>query len=599
MLLKHPALGADVDNDGLSDVFSWEILTNNSELRVARHEFDADGGLTEVWVWSSTSEPDLLNQQPLNDWPFAAADFDGDGTADLAFVLQFSFSTTTVIVLDGDTGELLWSVPMGPRDGVYHPLIGLDVAADGVYGDSDGVLDVVRSARGVVQGLEYPTQNVTEVSVGVSESNGMFVDLGTDGIPELVTARLNSASDPIIEAWSLLPTIARIWGPVAAPSLPPDVEQAIASLDVNGDGVADVLYASAASGIDALSGVDGTPIDGFPIYMASGDESEEPPLQHQPITAVIVADLDGDGLMEAIVGSRTGYVYAINVEAGEDRGMAWSFYVGAEVISLATGDVDGDGEIELLVSCNDGVARVVDGLGVALNILEPLPDDCIAGEIVTVSGTSTAIETVDITVLGALAAEGVPVSDDGTWSVEIEVPLVAGLIEILAAGLVAGNEIVFDLLLIQSKADLDSDGVTACGGDCDDEEAAVAPGLAEICDGLDNDCDPSTDEDADEDGDTFSICDGDCDDADDQVAAGLPEICDDSLDNDCDGLVDAEDDDCSSVGDDDDDDDVPVVGDCSDCGDCSVGAGPGSNLLGVLLLVGLGALRRRRSFSIS
>ena len=40
------------------------------------------------------------------------------------------------------------------------------------------------------------------------------------------------------------------------------------------------------------------------------------------------------------------------------------------------------------------------------------------------------------------------------------------------------------------------------------------PGAAEECDGIDNDCDPSTDELVDGDGDGDSVCDGDCDDGD-------------------------------------------------------------------------------------
>ena len=36
--------------------------------------------------------------------------------------------------------------------------------------------------------------------------------------------------------------------------------------------------------------------------------------------------------------------------------------------------------------------------------------------------------------------------------------------------------------------DFDGDGVTETDGDCDDTRAQVAPGLPEVCDALDNDC---------------------------------------------------------------------------------------------------------------
>jgi hypothetical protein len=44
-------------------------------------------------------------------------------------------------------------------------------------------------------------------------------------------------------------------------------------------------------------------------------------------------------------------------------------------------------------------------------------------------------------------------------------------------------------------ADADGDGSSTCDGDCDDDEPDSLPGLAEVADGLDNDCDGLVDED--------------------------------------------------------------------------------------------------------
>ncbi len=118
-----------------------------------------------------------------------------------------------------------------------------------------------------------------------------------------------------------------------------------------------------------------------------------------------------------------------------------------------------------------------------------------------------------------------------------------------------------------SKLDEDDDGVSAAE-DCDDQDASIYPGAEELCDSLDNNCDGAADEglatawypDADTDGygdegamiEQCEPVDGavstgaDCDDADAGVNPDAVEQCD-SLDNDCDGLTDDDDDEVSGA----------------------------------------------------
>ncbi|MCB9602552.1 MAG: putative metal-binding motif-containing protein [Sandaracinus sp.] len=98
-----------------------------------------------------------------------------------------------------------------------------------------------------------------------------------------------------------------------------------------------------------------------------------------------------------------------------------------------------------------------------------------------------------------------------------------------------------------------SDAPTVCAGvatatwatqatDCDDSRASVSPGAPEVCDGLDNDCDPDTfafGEDDDDDGYADAACGGD--DCDDTCPTCHPDVMDelcDGLDNDCDEGID-------------------------------------------------------------
>jgi len=109
------------------------------------------------------------------------------------------------------------------------------------------------------------------------------------------------------------------------------------------------------------------------------------------------------------------------------------------------------------------------------------------------------------------------------------------------------------------EVDGDGDGSFACV-DCDDGDATLFPGQIEACDGLDNDCNGVADADplgeVDGDSDGFRSC-AECDDGDSLTFPGATEQCD-GADNDCNGAVP------SNEGDVDLDGVMPCAGDCDD-----------------------------------
>jgi hypothetical protein len=172
------------------------------------------------------------------------------------------------------------------------------------------------------------------------------------------------------------------------------------------------------------------------------------------------------------------------------------------------------------------------------------------------------------------------------WSSSVVMLWLVGCFSVVTWSFVDGDEVcdgedndldgVVDEDFVQ-YADVDGDGfgdaaaaVVSCeeasgfvldDGDCDDQDARLNPEGEEVCDGVDNNCDDLTDNDAidartyyvDEDGDGFGdegasglaceiplgalIVGGDCDDGDASVNPEAVEVCDE-VDNDCDGLTD-------------------------------------------------------------
>jgi hypothetical protein len=110
--------------------------------------------------------------------------------------------------------------------------------------------------------------------------------------------------------------------------------------------------------------------------------------------------------------------------------------------------------------------------------------------------------------------------------------------------------IKFAIYLGDYVVDSDGDGEDPFveGGDCNDNDMNIGPDQAEVPDnGKDDDCDGLADEDdqnmpsqatTNTDGDAYTIAMGDCDDTNAMVNPGQAEICGDGLDNDCDGVAD-------------------------------------------------------------
>jgi hypothetical protein len=260
-------------------------------------------------------------------------------------------------------------------------------------------------------------------------------------------------------------------------------------------------------------------------------------------------------------------------------------------------------EAELEIWVDGGGGLVVTGYGARQAVCDAAPtvasmlpvvcDDAdVEGATLTVDDPTHPVsdEVLDFTMAAyihsdtsptlAVDGDGLMLASDGNWAVAVRdhglgrvvylAPVYMGKTTYGSAYLRSGEE---DQLLEEAVAwaggciDADGDGGldAGCGGDdCDDTDAAVYLGAAEVCNAIDDDCDGVVpDTEIDDDGDGLAECEGDCDDTDDTL--NLDDLDGDgasSCDGDCDDLdpamnLDDTDGDGWSLCDEDCDDDDP------------------------------------------
>ena len=121
------------------------------------------------------------------------------------------------------------------------------------------------------------------------------------------------------------------------------------------------------------------------------------------------------------------------------------------------------------------------------------------------------------------------------WALDVETPHdVGGCGDPDGIGVI---DIGQQVAVLVQDGDIDGDGWTTSAGDCDDEDPGRHPGVTDLCNGTDDDCDGQVDEvSTDADGDGYSDC-VDCDDSDPTVHPFAADICGDVIDRDCDGEI--------------------------------------------------------------
>jgi hypothetical protein len=384
---------ADVDGDGRIDIVAANELSNDVTLFVQR----ADGSFFEpsppllvgrtpngiaiadvtgdrrmdiVTVNSDSNDVSILAQAPdgtfpeigrslptgLTPYALVVEDVTGDGINDIVTVNQGS-NDATLLPGNGSGGFL---PPLSFAVGAYPSAI----AAAHVDGDrrldllvANSLESSVSVLRGLPDGTFLERQSTTAGSYPYAVA---IADMDGDGRDDLVTANHYSNDVSIL--------LGRGDGTFSRQL----VEQvgsrprALALADVNGDGRVDIVTAD--SGHEILVGQTFLTPGSVTILYGLGDGTFDAPVSllmgHHP-AAVTVGDLDGDGLSDLIVADVAyTYVEAIDsfvAEPGTVRVLMQrrgrfvqerpSRTIGRNPAALVAEDVDSDGRIDVVVTC--------------------------------------------------------------------------------------------------------------------------------------------------------------------------------------------------------------------------------------------------------
>ncbi len=304
---------ADADGDGVNEVI---IASMDGKVYCIN-------GITgaQKWVYSTRNK---IRCSP------AVGDLDGDGKPEVVF----GNDDDTIYCLDGVTGTRKWFNYLGPSEGIIWsgPAIA-DV-------DGDAQKEVVFTSMTTCSGCPkcFALNGATGavewefVIIYQSRSSPAVGDVDGDGQAEVVWG----AND--YKVYCLRGTDGtKKWEFLTSSSPSSWVQSSPVIINVDGGTDVEVIVGSDCDSLFCLRGTDGTKKWSLKL---SGDVQSSP----------AVGDCDGDGALDVCVGSMNGYAYCVNGATGVIK---WSVYLSPMLASVSTpvslADIDKDGKLEVLV----------------------------------------------------------------------------------------------------------------------------------------------------------------------------------------------------------------------------------------------------------
>jgi hypothetical protein len=362
-------------------------------------------GVDGVYVWLNLGggrfAPPIRSSAATQLWvgsPPVVADFDGDGKKDLvvlrALSPQANLVWDLVLFLGDGTGRFREAGTVGPA-GLISSLVTGDFDGDGrpdlafLLGPYPADVVILRN-EGAGRFTEWP-----HVSLSIARSL-VAADFDCDGKTDLVVNQCGGAV--------LLHSYGNGWFAPStvipdSPSSCPWVLSALAAADLNGDGVPDLIRTQTYKYI-------GLSVD---VFLGDGRGAFAQPPGATAFINVFpasrlgaeVADLDGDGLPDVVIGVPG----AVAVLRGDGKGGLGTpaFLTASPSGALLAADFDGDGLADLLASSGlllfntcraDGFERL---LNVPVLVSTPGAAGAVWGSDIAITNAGTTAATLDLT----------------------------------------------------------------------------------------------------------------------------------------------------------------------------------------------------------
>ena len=240
-----------------------------------------------------------------------------------------------------------------PASRYFAPPIAADITGDG---NPEVIIGNLLANRVEVYDTDmHPLSGWPQTVGGGIRAAAAVADLDGDGKPEVIVG----AADGKLYAWHADGSALTGW-PVSVGVEVGTTYRILATPavgDLDGDGKPEVVVPLADGRLYAFN-ADGTPRPGWPVSIGELHDTYDSQILN---SSPRIADLDGNGSPEIIVGSTNGTLYAFNAD-GSSR---WAFATGDMILSTpAIADIDTNhAGLEVVIGSGDGYVYLLDANG--------------------------------------------------------------------------------------------------------------------------------------------------------------------------------------------------------------------------------------------